>query len=319
MSDVLRGIFTDEIVGKLQKCGATLPSAEFGYRVLSLPPAQNSGPGLAASDQQLYQQTRERWNRWIANAVSVGLFEEPHGAELKSRLTGIDHNGFRSALAECMTCWALSSELGLQVQPRPSGRGGCVLEFAVQTSQGDISFEVKSPRLRGSAHCGPQPEESAAAMNIYSAALAMRAALRSANRQFARARRNILVIALPEIEKGPAAMLCPKWPAALIRALYGEQRAIAAPSGPSANQFVAEGNFLKQAGGVPRFTRISAVIRLEDCCGHPQLRAAVLHNPCSQEPVDSSFFGEWRQFGAVDGEICCFRPPAPAKEVVYSL
>ncbi len=319
MSDALTGIFTDEIVGRLRKCAAMLPSAEFRYRVLSLPYAQNNRLDLAASDQQLYEQTRERWNRWIANAVSAGLFREPHGAELKSRLTGIDHNGFRSALAECMTCWALSSELGLQVQPRPSGRGGCVLEFAVQTSQGDISFEVKSPRLRRSTHFGPQREESAAAMNMYSAALAMRAALRSANRQFARARRNILVIALPEIEKGPAAMPCSEWSAALIRAFYGEQRTVAARSGPSANQFVAEGNFLKQAGGVPRFTRISAVIGLEDCCGRPQLRAAVLHNPCSQEPVDSSLFGEWRQFGAVDGEICCFRPPAHVKEVVYSL
>jgi hypothetical protein len=319
MSDALTGIFTDEIVARLRKCAAMLPSAEFRYRVLSLPYAQNSWPDLAPSDQQLYEHTRQRWSRWIVNAVSAGLFQGPHGAELKSRLTGIDHNGFRSALAECMTCFALSSELGLQVQPRPSGRGGCVLEFAVQTSQGDISFEVKSPTLRRSTHFGPQLQESAAAMNMYSAAVAMRAALRSANRQFARARRNILVIALPEIEKGPGAMLCSEWPAALIRAFYGEQRAVAVRSGPSANQFVAEGNFLKRAGGASRFTRISAVIGLEDCCGHPQLRAAVLHNPCSQERVDASIFGEWRQFYAVDGEICCFRPPAHVKELVYSL
>jgi hypothetical protein len=317
MSDALTHIFTDEILGRLRKCAASSPSAEFRYRTVSLLRPNNQRDS-AECDLQVYEQARQRWNRWIANALSAGLFEAPHGAELKSRLTGIDHDGFRSALAECMTCWALSSELGLQVIPRPSGRGGCVLEFAVQTIQGEISFEVKSPRLRGSNHFGPALPQPAA-LNIYSAALAMRAALRSANRQFAHARRNILVIALPEIDKAPATMFCEKWPASLIRAFYGDPRAMTAPSGRTANQFVAEGNFLKRPGGVPRFTRISAVIGLEDSRWCPKLQAAVVHNPYSLEPVDSSIFGEWRQFGEVNGEIRCLRPASDAKEAHYSL
>jgi hypothetical protein len=90
----------------------------------------------------------------------------------------------------------------------------------------------------------------------------------------------------------------------LIRAFYGEQRMIAACPRPARN-FAAEGNFLKQPGGVPRFTRISAVVGLEQsgCC--PEMLANVLHNPCSEQPVDSSVFGEWTQFGAADGEIHC--------------
>jgi hypothetical protein len=317
MRDVLTDIFTDEIIGRLRKCAANSPSAEFRCRVLSLPDKQVNQQGSAACEQQVYEQTRDRWNRWIARAIAAGLFQEPHGAELKSRLTGIDHDGFRSALAECMTCWALSSELGLQVQPRPSGRGGCVLEFAVQTNHAEISFEVKSPRFRGSSLFGPAPEESAAALKVYSGAFAMRAALRSANRQFARARRNILVIALPEIEKGPAAMLFERWPASLIRAFYGEPRDYGSIG--AANQFAAQGIFLTRHRGVPRFTRISAVIGLEDSGCYPKLQAAVLHNPCSQNPVDSSIFGEWRQFEAIDGDIRCFRPAAHVKQAVFSL
>jgi len=202
----------------------------------------------------------------------------------------------------------------LKVQPHPSGRGRCVLEFAVETSQGEINFEVKSPRLRSSTHFGSEPDASAAALNVYSTALAMRAALRCANRQFARAGRNILVIALLDIEKGYAAALDESWPTCLIRAFYGEQRVIIARSGGSGHQLMAEGNFLQRLGGAPRFTRISAVIGLEDCRSRPKLRAAVLHNPYSQKPVDFSIFGEWSQFGAFEDEVRCFRPAAYARE-----
>jgi hypothetical protein len=313
MSDVLRDIFTDEIVERLGKCGANLPSAEFRRRVLSLPDEPIGQHHPAACERQLYESVRERWKRWIASAISAGLFQGSHGAELRNRLTGIDDDGFRSALAECMTCWALSSELGLQVQPRPSGRRGRVLEFAVRTSQGEIDFEVKSPRLRSSTHFGPEPEGSPVATDVYCAALAMRAALRYANRQFAAARRNILVIALPEIEQGSAAVPGKTWPASLIRAFYGDQRVITSLPGSAATQFVAKGNLLERPGGVPRFTRTSAVIGLLDSWSRPRLRAAVLHNPCSQKPVDYSIFGEWRQFGALEGEIRCLRRAADTR------
>jgi hypothetical protein len=310
MSDVLTDIFTDEIVGRLRKYATNSPSAEFRCRVFSLQHMPINFQNSAGYEQQLYE-TRKRWSRWIARAISAGMFEEPHGTELKSRLTGTDSDGFRSALAECMTCWALSSELGLRVLPRPSGQGRCMLEFAVQTRQGEISFEVKSPRSHGSTHPGAESEDSAMALSTYSAAVAMRGALRSANRQFARARRNILVIAWPEIVNPADVLLGERWRASLIRAFYGEDRVTTPASGPSANQFVAEGDFLKRPGGVPRFTRISAVIGLKDLCDHAGLQAVVLHNPCSQNPVDPSIFGEWRQFGAAEGEIRCFRLPNP--------
>lgn len=304
MSEALTSIFTPEIFGRLQKSAANSRSAEFRLRILS-PCPSNDLANSPAYDQVLCEQTRERWSRWIASAHSVGMFEEPHGPELKSRLTGIDNDGFRSALAECMTCWALSSELGLPIVPRPSGQRGRVLEFAIQTGHGEISLEVKAPRLGGRAS-GPAAEQSVSGLYTYSAAIAMRAALRSANRQFAREQRNVLIIASPEIEE-PVGITSERWLASLIRAFYGEQRLISAQPGAPASQLVTEGNFLKRPGGVPRFTRISAAVGLGEFGRCPELQAAVLHNPCSEKPVDLSIFGEWIQFVAENSEIRCFR------------
>jgi len=254
----------------------------------------------AGSEQQLYQCTRERWNRWIGAANAAGLFRDPHGAELKSRLTGIDRDGFRSALAECMTCWALLSELGLHLQPRPSGRDGRVLEFAVQTREGEIGFEVKSPRLGSASLFGPDAEESTASLDAHSTIQATRTALRSANRQFAAGRRNVLVIAMPEIRKVNAARHFDEQPTPLIRALYGVPRAIVGSTGSA--QLVVKGNFLQHPGGATRFTRVSAVVALEDS-GWAKLRTGVLHNPASAQLVDASLFGKWRQFGGLDAGL----------------
>ena len=304
MNDALGGIFTNETLARLRKSAFNSRSAEFRLQALS-PYPSNYLAHPPAYDPPFFEQTRDRWRRWITNAVAAGMFEAPYGAELKSRLTGIDDDGFRSALAECMTCWALSSELGLAVVPRPTGQGERVLEFAAQTSQGEISLEVKSPRLRGPRPPGPAAEESESNLATYSVALALRATLRSANRQFARSRKNVLVIALPEIAE-PSGTTFQGWVASLISAFYGEQHVITARAGGPASQLVAEGNFLKRPGGVPRFTRISAVVGLGEFGRGPELQAAVLHNPCSEEPVDSSIFGEWMQLVANDGEIHYF-------------
>lgn len=330
MSDILSEIFTDRIVERLRKSAADSLDVDFRFRVLSLADT-NIAYSNSAPEQQLYFRTRQRWNLWIAAAASAGLFEQPHGPELRSRLTGVDSNGFRSALAECMTCWALSSELGLQIQPRPCGRDGRILEFAADTPQGEVFFEVKSPRFRGSALFTSETDtmrsaaepvsrtpESAegkrvremrtykdsGALRVYSAALAMRAALRAANRQFAPARRNILVLASPQIHSCSDA-LYEQWPASLVRAFYGEHHVMTTESDAGASQLSTEGNFLKQPGGVPRYTRISAAIGLQDLRFCSRVQAAVLHNPCSRQAVESSIFGQWIQFAAIKGEMRC--------------
>jgi hypothetical protein len=188
-----------------------------------------------------------------------------------------------------------------------------VLEFAVRTGQGEVNFEVKSPRLQRAGRLGREEEESAGAFDNYSAALAMNGALRSANRQFVRAQRNVLVIALPEVGDKSAGMLSEKWPGPIIRALYGVEQLTAPPSGRPGSSSLANGNFLKRLNGTLRFTRISAVVELEDSFPDPALQAVVLHNPHSEKPLDRSMFGSWRQFAAIDGEIRCFPPSDPTR------
>jgi hypothetical protein len=304
MSDSLSDIFSAKIIDRLRKAAADSLSADFRFRVLSLPHS-DAGDWNSAPERQLYFETRQRWNLWIAAAVSAGLFRQPHGSELRSRLTGIDSDGFRSALAECMTCWALSSELGLRMQPRPCGRDGRILEFAADTPQGEVFFEVKSPRFRPSALFASNSEDSGA-QRVYSAALAMRAALRAANRQFAPARRNILVLASPEVDSC-SGTLSEHWPACLVRAFYGDHDVMTAWSDTGANPCATEGNFLKQPGGVPRYTRMSGVIGLQDSRFCSRVQATVLHNPCSRQAVESTIFGDWMQFAAIEGEMRCFR------------
>ena len=252
MSVTLGDIYPDKIIERLRKSAADSPAAAFRFRVFSLPHA-NIARWNSSPQQQLYFETRKRWKLWIAAAASAGLFQPPHGSELRSRLTGIDSDGFRSALAECMACWALSSELGLRIQPRPCGRDGRILEFAAETAHGEVFFEVKSPRFRGAAVFASDSEDSGV-LREYSVALAMRAALRAANRQFAPAQRNILVLASPLVDSC-SAMMSEKWPSSLVRAFYGGRHVMTNWSDTGANQFATEGNFLKQLGGKPRYTR----------------------------------------------------------------
>jgi hypothetical protein len=140
------------------------------------------------------------------------------------------------------------------------------------------------------------------ALEKYWAAVSMGAALRSANRQFLRSQRNILIIALPDIGEAPAGIRVLQCSSALMRALYGEAHSVDNSAGPVASGFF-EGNFVRCLGGKPRFTRISAAIALEESCGASQLRAIVLHNPYSEKPVDPRIFGAWKQFGRGDGSM----------------
>jgi hypothetical protein len=98
MTDVLANFFTDQVVRRLEKHALNSPRAEFRYRVLSLGHRNCSTTADAdLSSWESVRGVRRRWNRWIAAGISAGLFEEPYGAELRSRLIGIDDDGFRSA------------------------------------------------------------------------------------------------------------------------------------------------------------------------------------------------------------------------------
>jgi hypothetical protein len=124
---------------------------------------------------------------YLLAAFACGLFEDPHGADLRARLTGSDDENFRSAMSECLAAWYLAGRLRLRVEPRPEGRPGHPLEFVIKLSSGDINVEVKAPyrQITDDAWWGDDAD-------------LLQSVLRNANKQFEAGARNLLVI-VPEL------------------------------------------------------------------------------------------------------------------------
>ena len=135
---------------------------------------------------------RALWQRWLHAASSCGLFVGKDGNDLLSRLRGRDDNGFRSALAECMVCWAFSDDLGLRISPRPQGRDGSVLEFLVQAPSQEMNVEVKSPR-----NLDELANPDGGAVDVSAPAAALARALDKAAKQFNERIANVLVWPFP--------------------------------------------------------------------------------------------------------------------------
>ena len=72
------------------------------------------------------------------------------------------------------------------------------------------------------------------------------------------------------------------------------------PSGPTVSEFRPEGKLLKQHAGQPRFTRVSAIICIDDIPSYPKLQTVVLHNPILSLSTEacSETGGSWPQTAA---------------------
>jgi hypothetical protein len=141
-------------------------------------------------------------------ALDCGLLEDSHGIDLRARLTGTDDDNFLSGISECLAAWFVTRTLHLQIKPRPTGRSGRVLEFAIVLPRGDIDVEVKAPRKLTT---GPQWGDDSESV---------KQAIFSANRQFKPGNRNLLVIAADQssIRWLPDELRR----RALLKALFGE-------------------------------------------------------------------------------------------------
>lgn len=234
---------------------------------------------------------RERalWQRWLNAASTCGLFAGEDGNDSVNRLRGRDDNGFRSTLAECMACWAFSHDLGLPIEPRPRGRGGSTLEFLAEAPSQQIHVEVKSPR-----NLDELAKPEGGVVNVNAPATALARALQKAARQFNEQTVNVLVLAFPETGASiPTLSWHPDM--SLIPAFYGEHALVTYPGGSTVNAFRPKGKFLQRHSGKPSFTRVSAIICIDDIPPYPKLQTVVLHNPHCTHPVDPSVFRDWRQ------------------------
>ncbi|HEX7900365.1 MAG TPA: hypothetical protein VF950_21535 [Planctomycetota bacterium] len=239
------------------------------------------------------------------------------GKELRARLCDRDEDNFRSALAECLTCWYLAGKRKLPINPLAPGRGEKHLEMVVFDRDQSIGVEVKAPHQ----------EESLNGISWGDGSDKIEAAVSKANKQFDEKGPNLLVIT-PNLRL----QLC-HHRSALARALYGQSKItipISRETGTAISEarveFFPDGKLFKRqkSDGSPGYRRISALLCIEECgieaypswhfadarlipSWWPEAKelhdsavnriwiehnAIVLHNPFAYYPIDYQLFSD---------------------------
>jgi hypothetical protein len=230
VADILDPLFRADALQRLRK--QQNPSPTLTRRIDILTAVETSGAELSVRTwQRILIAHRRAWADYVTCMKEAGFLD----ADVIARLTGPDDDGFRSAMAECMTCHFLRCVLGLAVFGRHEGRPGSLIDFSVKRPDGDLSVEVKSPFAEkpAGAYWGDHSHILTPVLDI-------------ANKQFAEGRRNVLVLA-PLVE----------WPVLhgrmpYVSAFFGEEKivfqvdkATGRMAGEPHAQFITAGKFLK--------------------------------------------------------------------------
>lgn len=181
--------------------------------------------------------------------------------EMLGRLRGSDAHGYRSAVTECMACWFLAAKLGMRVGSKPDGRRGKRLDLSAvsELTEQALHVEVKAP----SVEIPPNRHWSGNDAGV------LVQCLRAANEQFKEGRVDVLVVT-PQF-RTPIFMDRDQ----LTEAFIGQPVAIVAvPLGDEPPRepevvFRPDGYLVRPGkqtpnGREPRFTRVSAVVTIED-------------------------------------------------------
>jgi len=219
-------------------------------------------------------------------------------------LTGVDNVNFRSAISECLVAWFLSERLCLRVVPYPPGRAGHVLDLGIDDRRGLIYTEVKAPHraVTNSVWCGDDSD-------------VLQTCLEDANTQFESGVPNLLVI-VPRLRVPVFAVR-----RQLTRAFFGDlvlqvpvdpeyggivgpPQLRPAPSGHFLATHLPSGRPFKPTG-TPRFTRVGAVLSIEEWFDGSSLlhRALLVHNPFAHHPLPRDIWSDIPQFLPVGGEM----------------
>jgi len=204
------------------------------------------------------------WEAYLEASFACGMFEGDRGADLRKRLIGIDDDGFRSAMAECMTCWFLAGRMRMSVNGIAEGRGRKMLDMRVVLPDCEAGVEVKAPfreRPVGTTTWFGNDADK------------IRQCIAAAEKQFSNNEPNILVVA-PNLR---TAMFADR--RVLVQAVYGEsvfvfdvnakegrlenQRIEFSPRGKFLNTKLPSGKPLK-GDGFPAYRRVSAVLCIEE-------------------------------------------------------
>jgi hypothetical protein len=296
--DVAHFVFTDDVIATLSQAAANRPQLRYRLEVLTARGAYPPDCPDAARVMML-RAHRAAWEAYLDAAASSKLLDE----DLLSRLRGIDDTIFRSAMAECLACWYLAGTLGLRVEGRGEGRPGKLPDFRVIEASGEVTAEVKAPYQ--------EPPQNRTWSGDGTDLLA--ATIDEANRQFAKERRNLLVL-VPSLTIPVASI---RYQA--IKAFFGEYKIVVPidreggqPPAPIRTEFFPEGKLLKLWPENPRFTRISAVLVLEERATIRETDARetqalilhdalALHNPHCPDSLAPELFGTCPQFVKMDG------------------
>jgi len=243
----------------------------FRLKVLEAHGPYPTDPAKAA-ELRHFRAVKASWDTYLFSAYACGMFQEGGGGkgrELLGRLRGLDNGGFRSAMAECMTCWFFAGKMGLSVEPYAPGRGGKKLDMRLLVDGNWIGVEVKSPfRER------PKPPPGKSTITwCGDDADKIKQCMEDANKQFCDDRPNLLVI-VPELR-----MHVFSHRRDVVKAAYGQSKITfwvdtqTGESGPVEVKLFQDGKFLNKSrpngkplkpDGLPAYRRISAILCLEE-------------------------------------------------------
>jgi len=271
-AEPLSDVFTQEVIANLHRVRS--PSDRLKSR-LAILHAGGLNPSTLNRELRAF---KAAWEAYLTAAFAVGLFDGQHGADLRARLTGSDDDNFFSAISECFGAWYLAGRRRLELRPRPAGRGARRLEFSIKCKGGDINVEVKAPSrpLTDEFFWGDDSD-------------LLQEALRNANKQFEKGRRNLLLVH-PRLRLPVFPQFC-RTP--IERAFIGEDviriplnGQTGGPAGPAHMAFNQSGRFLRR-WPKPQHTRVSAALFLNEYedGGEVKPRALIVHNPNAEMPL----------------------------------
>lgn len=296
-ADVLRNVFTPEVLEKLRS--QKNPTQRLLGRIDVL--TANGSEPLDPWKRERFRMLRKwkaAWDAYLTAAFAIGLFDGKNGEDLRSRLRAPDDENFRSGIAECMAAWFLAGKQRLPVRPRPIGQKG-PLEFSIKQLDGDIYAEVKAPYA---------PILDRVTFSWGDDSHLLQRAIESANKQFNDGVRNLLVI-VPNF-RIPVHILLGQ----ITRAFFGDMSiripidtGSGGPAGVAANFFKPSGHLLAtrlpsekpfKPDNSPRFTRVSAILCIEEVPGVQSIEYSVLvvHNPYAQLSISEGIWGGLPQF-----------------------
>lgn len=288
--DPIRDVFNEEALRRLCRSSATTEEVKRRLEILGAcgPRPSDAHAALTLRHARAW---KAAWEAYLTAAFCCGLFEDAAGRDLRARLTSARFDDFRSAMAECLVSWFLSSRFGWTVIPRPQGRPGRVLELRARVTGGqEVNIEVKAPFV-------PTPTDSWSGDD----GEVLAGCLDEANKQFAESTSNLLVI----VPKLRLAAFDHRYQ--VVRTFIAEEKIeVSFLSGGGAavigTGFSLDGKFLKRWPDRPRFTRTSAVVCIEerlvpqDMSAWIEHRCIVVHNPYAKVKLPTDIWGQSPQF-----------------------